>query len=121
MRFETIPVVVGIAVGLFGFALLIDSVLPQELRAQHNSRRRERSRLSPLGEGCIAVAIMCMAAALIGRDNWNYDTLTVIAGGFLFVIGAGLNWGYLHERISNRGALRRNTTPTKREPPPLIR
>jgi hypothetical protein len=121
VRFETIPVVAGIVVGLFGFALLIDSVLPQEVRAQHNSRRRARSGLSPVGEGCIAVAIMCMAAALVGRDHWNYDTLCVIAGGFLFVIGTGLNWGYLRERISNRGALRRDTTPLKREPPPLIR
>ena len=121
MRFETIPVVAGIVVGLFGFALLIDSVLPEEVRAQHNSRRRQRSHISPLGEGCIAVAIMCMAAALIGRDNWNYDTLTVIAGGLLFVIGTGLNWTYLHDRISNRGALRRAPADAKRQPPPLIR
>jgi hypothetical protein len=59
--------------------------------------------------------MLCMAAALIGRDTWKYGTVAVIAGTVLFVIGAWLNREYLKERITNRGALRRGA-PKAKEP-----
>jgi hypothetical protein len=121
LRLESVPVVAGVLIGLVGLALLLDAALPEDFIASRNRRRRERSKLSAGGEGCIAMAIMCMAAALIGRDSWRYGTLTVILGALLFVIGAALNWSYLHERITNRGALRRGGGPAKPEPPRRIR
>ena len=48
-----------------------------------------------------------MAAALIGRDTWDYVTVAVIAGTVLLVIGSWMNRKFLHDRIVNRGALRR--------------
>ena len=66
--------------------------------------------------------MLCMAAALIGRDTWKYGTVAVIAGTVLFVIGAWLNREYLKERISNRGALRRGAPkPEESEPKTRIR
>jgi hypothetical protein len=65
-----------------------------------------------------------MAAALIGRDTWRWDTIAVLAGVSLTVIGALMNRAYLKEVLLFRGAARRgegggeknsrlNQTPTK--------
>jgi hypothetical protein len=59
------------------------------------------------GEAAIGLGMLCMAAALIGRDTWTYGTVAVIAGTVLFVAGAWLNRAYLKERVTNRGVLRR--------------
>ena len=56
-----------------------------------------------------------MAAALFGRDTWQYSTVAVMAGAFLLLLGAWLNRAYLRERISNRGELRRGA-PKRDEP-----
>ena len=77
-------------------------------------RRQERTERSLTGEACIGLAVLCMAAALIGRDSWPYETVAVMAGTALFIIGAVLNRHFLRERIVNRGKLRRGGAP----PPP---
>jgi len=66
--------------------------------------------------------MLCMAAALIGRDTWRWGTISVLAGASLLVIGAIMNRAYLKEVLLFRGAARRgegekhsrlNQTPTK--------
>ena len=107
MRIETIPLIVGIIVALIGLAILADAWLPEEMAFRGERRRQERTERSIGGEACIGLAILCFAAAVIGRDTWRYGTVAVIAGSLLFVIGAVANRRFLRDRIVNRGALRR--------------
>ena len=69
------------------------------------------------GEAAIGLGILCVAAALIGRDTWTYGTVAVIVGTVLFAVGAWLNRVYLIERISNRGALRRGAPESEKQEP----
>lgn len=107
IRVETIPLILGILVALIGLAILADAWLPEELPFRTERRRRERTERSLGGEAAIGIGVMCMAAAIIGRDTWDYSIVAVIAGTVLFVLGAFANRSYLRDRITNRGALRR--------------
>ena len=107
MRVETIPLIIGIIVALIGLAILADAWLPEEMTFRGERRRHERTERSIGGEACIGLAVLCLAAALIGRDTWRYGTVAVIAGSLLFVIGTFSNRSFLRDRIVNRGALRR--------------
>ena len=111
MRVETIPLIIGVIVALIGLAILADAWLPEEMTFRSERRRHERTERSIGGEACIGLAILCLAAALIGRDTWRYSTVAVMAGTLLFVIGAVLNRRFLRDRIVNRGALRRGGAP----------
>jgi hypothetical protein len=106
-RVEWIPLILGIVVGLIGLAILADAWLPEELPFKWERRRRERTERSLGGEAAIGIGVLCMAAALLGRDTWDYGTVAVIAGTILFGIGAFKNRVYLKDRITNRGTLRR--------------
>jgi hypothetical protein len=107
VRVETIPLIVGVLVALLGAGLIADAWLPERVLYRSERRRRARAERHLGGEAAIGLGILCMAAALLGRDTWRYGTVVVIAGTLLFVIGAWLNRAYLRERISNRGELRR--------------
>ena len=107
MRVETIPLIVGIIVALVGLAILADAWLPEDMAFGTDRRRQERTERSLGGEACLGLAVLCFAAAIIGRDTWRYGTVAVIAGSVLFVIGAFANRSFLRDRIVNRGALRR--------------
>ena len=107
MRVETIPLIIGIIVALIGLAILADAWLPEEMTFRSERRRQERTERSIGGEACIGLAVLCLAAALIGRDTWRYGTVAVIAGTLLFLVGAFMNRTFLRDRIVNRGALRR--------------
>jgi len=111
VRVETIPLIIGVIVALIGLAILADAWLPEEMTFRSERRRQERTERSIGGEACIGLAILCLAAALIGRDTWRYGTVAVIAGTLLFVIGAFSNRQFLRDRIVNRGALRRGGAP----------
>lgn len=102
-----IPLILGIVVALVGLAILADAWLPEELPFRTERRRRERQERSLGGEAAIGLGVLCMAAALIGRDTWDYGTVAVIAGTVFFLIGAVKNRRFLVDRITNRGALRR--------------
>jgi hypothetical protein len=119
-RVETIPLVLGVIVALIGLAILADAWLPEN-NSQHSERRRQaRVERSLGGEAAIGISVLCMAAALIGRDTWRYSTVAVIAGAVLFFFGVLANRRYLRERLVNRGALRRGApggTGPKRPPP----
>jgi hypothetical protein len=114
VRVETIPLILGVLVALIGLAILADAWLPEEMTHRRERRRQERTERSLGGEACIGLAVLCLAAALIGRDTWPYTTVAVIAGTFLFVCGAVMNRHYLRDRIVNRGALRRGAPQGKR-------
>jgi quinol-cytochrome oxidoreductase complex cytochrome b subunit len=107
MRVETIPLIVGGVVGLVGLAILADAWLPESMPDGSERRRRERTERSIGGEASIGVAILCFAAAIVGRDTWPYTTVAVIAGAVLFLFGVIGNRKFLRDRIVNRGALRR--------------
>jgi hypothetical protein len=102
-----IPIVIGVLVGLIGLAILADAWMPETGRTSSERRRRARAERSLGGEAALGGAVLCMAAALIGRDTWPYTTVAVLAGSVLFLIGLLSNRRYLRERIVNRGALRR--------------
>lgn len=118
MRVEVIPLILGVIVALVGLAILADAWIPESFSIGKERRRRVRTERSIAGEACIGLAILCMAAALIGRDTWRYGTVAVLAGSLLFLIGVYLNRTYLRDRIVNRGALRRSSgeTPPERKP-----
>jgi hypothetical protein len=111
LRVETIPLILGIIIALIGLAILADAWLPEEMNFQTERRRNTRSERSLSGEACIGLAVLCMAAAMIGRDTWRYGTVAVIAGSVLFLFGVVQNRTYLRDRIVNRGALRRGGAP----------
>ena len=107
MRVETIPLIIGIIVALIGLAILADAWLPEDVAFGTDRRRQERTERSLGGEACLGLAVLCFAAAIIGRDTWRYGTVAVLVGSVLFVIGAFANRSFLRDRIVNRGALRR--------------
>jgi hypothetical protein len=107
VRFETIPLILGILVALVGLGLLADAWLPEELPRFRERRRRPRTERHLGGEAAIGVGVLCMAAALIGRDTWAYGTVAIIAGTLMLALGAWLNRRYLRDKLVNRGELRR--------------
>ncbi|PYP76704.1 MAG: hypothetical protein DMD35_17820 [Gemmatimonadetes bacterium] len=107
MRAETIPLILGSLVALIGLGVIADAWLPERVRFRSERRRRARAERHLGGEASIGIGILCMAAALLGRDTWRYSTVAVMAGTALLIMGAWVNRTYLRERISNRGELRR--------------
>ena len=122
MRVETIPLILGVLVALVGVGLIADAWLPERVFNRGERRRKARAERHLVGEAAIGIGMLCMAAALIGRDTWSYGTVAVIVGTLLFLVGAWLNREYLKERITNRGALRRGAPkPEEPEGRPRIR
>jgi hypothetical protein len=117
LRVETIPLIIGVLIALIGLAILADAWLPEEMNFKSERRRNSRTERSLSGEACIGIAVLCMAAAMIGRDTWRYSTVAVIAGTVLFLFGVVQNRTYLRDRIVNRGALRRGGAPRPVPPP----
>jgi hypothetical protein len=107
VRFEIIPLILGVLAALIGVGLLADAWIPENVTGFRERRRTERIERSLGGEAAIGLGILCMAAALIGRDTWDYVTVAVISGTVLLVIGSWMNRKFLRDRIVNRGALRR--------------
>ena len=108
MQAEYIPVVLGVLVGALGLALLADARLPDRADGVTSERRRRvRAERSRLGEAIVGAGTLCMAAALIGRDAWDYGNVVVILGAVLLGVGAALNWRYLRELFLFRGPARR--------------
>jgi hypothetical protein len=116
VRVETIPLILGVLVALVGIGLIADAWLPERVFNRGERRRKARAERHLVGEAAIGIGMLCMAAALVGRDTWSYGTVAVIVGTLLFLAGAWLNREYLKERITNRGALRRGAPKTTDEP-----
>ena len=107
MEIETIPLIIGAVVALFGIGLIFDASTPDEVIVKRERRRRPRIERSRGGEALIGLGVIGMAAALIGRDTWKYSVVAVIAGIVFLFWGALLNRRYFGQAISSRGALRR--------------
>ena len=110
MRLETIPLIIGGIIALIGLGLLVDAWTPDQIPGTRERRRRPRTERSLGGEAAIGLGVLCIAAAVLGRDTWDYVNVAVIAGAVLILLGGWSNRRYLRDRISNRGALRRGET-----------
>ena len=107
MRLEQIPLFIGVIVAILGLGLILDAQLPEGASQSRERRRRARTERDRPGETLVGLGIIAMAAALIGRDQWRFGTVAVIAGAVLLGLGAWLNRQYLREIFSFRGAARR--------------
>jgi hypothetical protein len=99
MRLEILPLVLGALIGVVGLLLVWDAWAPDDLIP---SERRSRPRLERdrPGETFVGLGAVAMAAAFIGRDTWRWDTVAVIVGALLLLIGALRNRRYLRQLFS---------------------
>jgi hypothetical protein len=100
MRLETLPLVLGALAGLIGLGLLLDAWLPDDLVIKSERRRRPRRPRSRFGEALLGLGVIAMAAAFVGRDEWRYSTVAVIAGAVLLLWGAKRSAGYLRDVLA---------------------
>src|SRR5687768_2341698 len=107
MRLEHIPLIIGAIVALIGLGFIADGLMADTGRPATERRRRMRAERSRPGEVIVGIGILCMAAALIGRDTWRYGTLSVLIGAGLVLIGIILNRTFLKEALFFRGPARR--------------
>ena len=116
MRLEHLPILFGILVALIGAGLVGDAWLGDSVAVLRERRRRVRAEPHKAGEAIVGVGVLCMGAALIGRDGWRYGTVAIILGTLLVIVGTALNRRYLTELLTFRGAARRSDAGT---PPPV--
>lgn len=117
MKIETLPLILGVIVGLMGLALVLDARLPDSA-PRRERRRRVRLERSRGGEALIGLGVMAMAVAIMGRDTWRYSILVTLVGVGLLLVGAWKNRHYLRELVVNRGAARRRSGPASGLPAP---
>jgi hypothetical protein len=108
MRAETIPLILGVIVGLMGVGLILDAQLPDYTVVKRERRRRVRIERSRGGEMLIGIAMLGFAAAFIGRDTWRYRILAVMIGVACLLLGTIANRRFIRDAIVNRGAMRRD-------------
>ena len=114
MRLEQFPLVLGVLVALLGLVLLGDALVADRgTPPLAERRRRVRAERDRVGEALAGLGLLCLAAALAGRDTWRFGNVAVIAGTVLLVIGAALNHRFLRELFLFRGPARRQE---EREP-----
>jgi hypothetical protein len=114
VRLEQFPLVLGVLVGLLGLVLLGDALVADRGSPPlADRRRRARAERDRVGEAMAGLGLLCLAAALAGRDTWRFGNVAVIAGTVLLVVGAALNHRFLRELFLFRGPARRQD---EREP-----
>jgi len=119
MRLETLPLLLGGLVGVFGLLLVLDAWLKDDLIPEER-RRTPRIPRDRGGEALVGLGTIAMAAAFVGRDTWRWGTIAVIAGSLLFLIGALRNRSYLRQLFSRADWRRARPAPEVVEPPPLV-
>lgn len=107
MKLEQFPIILGILVLLVALAIAYDSMSPEERRPFRERRRRQRADLNRTGEMFVALGTACVAAALIGRDDWRWGNIAVFTAVALLIVGAAFNRQFLRELLLFRGASRR--------------
>jgi hypothetical protein len=110
MRIETIPILLGVLVGLAGLGLLLDAWFAEEMVRRAERRSRPRRGRDRWGEALMGLGVLAVAAALVGRDTWRYSILSVVAGSLLLIWGLKRNGAYI------RGVIGRAEHPGPREP-----
>ena len=99
MRIETFPLIVGAIVGIVGLFLLFDAWTPDETVISRERRRAPRAERSRGGETAIGFGVLCLAAAILGRDTWPYTIVSAIAGAVLILLGGIMSRRYLKGRL----------------------
>jgi hypothetical protein len=107
VKLEQFPIVIGVLVLLVALAIAYDSMSPEERRPFRERRRRQRADLNRTGELFVALGTACVAAALIGGDNWRWGNIAVFTAVALLIVGAVFNRQFLKELLFHRGASRR--------------
>lgn len=100
MRLENLPFILGAIVGLVAVLLLFDAWAPDDYLTSERRRRPRRER-DRGGEALVGAGVLAMATAIFGRDTWRYDTIAVIAGVVLLLIGVVRNRWYLRDLFSS--------------------
>src|SRR5438094_707833 len=95
MRIELLPLIFGVFVALAGAGLVFDAWTPDYILVKGERRRRPRAERHRGGEAAIGLGVLCMGAALIGRDPWTYSVHAVIAGTLFLLYGAVMKRSYL--------------------------
>jgi predicted tellurium resistance membrane protein TerC len=95
MRAETIPVVLGLLLFLIAAAMIADGIVADSHSLPAERRSRERPERSRAGQIVFGVGMLCVAAVLVGRDQWRFTTLAIAVAVVLVVIGVGLNLRYI--------------------------
>jgi protein-S-isoprenylcysteine O-methyltransferase Ste14 len=121
MHAETVPIVLGILLFLMAAGMIADAVVADGHSLPAERRSRERPERSRPGQIVFGVGMLCVSAALIGRDQWRFTTLTIAVAVVLVVIGVGLNLRYIRGSllgpVLGRSEKRRETdqvTPKKK-------
>jgi hypothetical protein len=109
MRLESVPLILGVLLGLLGLALILDAWLLDDVAFGRERRARPRLDRDRQGEALVGLGVIAMAIAFFARDFWKYRIVTVMVGSVLMLWGAWRNAGYL------KAVLARST----RNPPPL--
>lgn len=112
---ETIPLVLGVLLGLVGLGLVFDAWAPDEFSVRKERRRRVRRERDRPGEALVGVGVIAMAAAFLGRDSWRYSTVAVIVGV------VALLWGVKRSSAYIKGVFVRSDRPKIMEGPRRIR
>lgn len=100
-------------IGLIGLCLVLDALSPDAVVSER--RRHPRRSRSRFGEFLVGLGVLALAAALAGRDDWRYSTVTVIVGSAMLLFGVWGNAGYLKDLF------RRSKPPTPAPGPRRIR
>jgi protein-S-isoprenylcysteine O-methyltransferase Ste14 len=121
MRAETIPIVLGLLLFLIASAMIADAIVADSHSLPAERRSRERPERSRIGQIVFGAGMLCVAAVLVGRDQWRFTTLAIAIAVVLVVIGVGLNLRYIRGSlfgpVLGRSEKRRetdHTAPTKR-------
>lgn len=114
MRLETIPLILGVLIGLVGFGLILDAWLKDDILVRPERRRRPRRERDRLGEALVGLGVLAMAAAFLGRDSWRYSTIAVIVGAVLLLWGAKRSAAYMRGALSRQEQVREFAPGTRR-------
>jgi energy-converting hydrogenase Eha subunit A len=118
MKLEQVPIVIGVLVCLIAAAIAYDAIRGDTARPFRERRRRQRAEINTPGEWLVALGTACIGASLIGREDWRWGTIAVIAGATFLLLGAILNRAFLKEILLFRGAARRTA---EAEVPPVAK
>jgi len=95
MRAETIPLILGLLLFIMGAGMIADAIVADDSSHEAERRRRERPERSRVGQIVFGAGMLCVAAVLIGRDQWRFTTLGIAVAVVLVVVGVGLNLRYI--------------------------
>jgi hypothetical protein len=110
MRLESIPLALGIVVMLLGLVLIADGLIPDGAIVPVERRRAPRAARSILGQALFGAAMVSIAGALLGGDQWRFTTLAVILAVVLAAVGVVLNWQYLRSMVGAQISPRQQVT-----------